>query len=259
MNIAFSVDVERDLKTSNLLGITSGLAILEKLLDKYKIKATFFVVAELLILKPEIFLSLKRKGHEIALHSYNHKRYDQLSISEKSKDLAKSVKVYLNLFKANPKGFRAPQHSIDQDSFKLLKKFNFIYDSSNVPGNALLFRHLIKKTKKLEILGNFFSKMKVYKKQGVLEIPSPAFLFSVDSFGLKLYPMFFVKILVFLHKLFKIPFIFNIHSWDLIETKGSKINYLTPQKKFLEKLDKFLAYTSKRFRYTKLANFSKNE
>lgn len=62
MDAVFSVDVERDLHTNGFKGITEGIPILIKMLDKYSIKATFFATGELLKKYPSLFKNLARKG-----------------------------------------------------------------------------------------------------------------------------------------------------------------------------------------------------
>lgn len=42
------------------------------LLDKYDIKATFFCVGENVMRNPEIFEEVKRRGHSVGNHTYNH-------------------------------------------------------------------------------------------------------------------------------------------------------------------------------------------
>lgn len=42
------------------------------LLDKYNIKATFFCVGENVMRNPDIFEEVKRRGHSVGNHTYNH-------------------------------------------------------------------------------------------------------------------------------------------------------------------------------------------
>jgi hypothetical protein len=100
------------------------------------------------------------------------------------------------------------------------------------------------------VLSNFFSKKKKYilgKK--LIEIPRSSFLVSAGGFELKVYPAWTYKLIIFLSRLLKIPFIFTMHSWDLIDIKESKTSKMCNTEKFLTKLDKFLAYSSKKINY----------
>ncbi len=50
-----------------------------KILDKYNIKATFFVLGELVKYKKQIILEIFRKGHTIGSHTFSHKNFYDLS------------------------------------------------------------------------------------------------------------------------------------------------------------------------------------
>ena len=54
-----------------------------EILDKYNIKATFFVVGPSYTLKDNYLKTIISKGHEIAIHSYTH-NYDYIYYSKKN-------------------------------------------------------------------------------------------------------------------------------------------------------------------------------
>ena len=137
MKILLSFDVEQDLHSDSYLSLEKGIPRLLKILDKHQVKATFFVPANLLEKFPNYFQKLDNLGHEIALHGYEHERFDTLSYYEAEKRILKSLEIYKNIFGTHPKGFRAPQHSIDKKTLFLLNKHNFKYDSSFAPLNLL--------------------------------------------------------------------------------------------------------------------------
>jgi peptidoglycan/xylan/chitin deacetylase (PgdA/CDA1 family) len=69
----------------------------------------------------------------------------------------KCFKKYLQIF---PNGFRAPQHSIDEQGIDVLRENGFIYDSSIIPWN---FYHLFLFWKIKVKFKHHFSKMKIHK------------------------------------------------------------------------------------------------
>jgi len=254
MKAVFSIDVEPDLHTNNYKSLIDGIPKIVYLLDKYNIKATFFVTCDCIEKYPKIFRQLIKQGHEIALHGYRHERFDYLTLKQKEESIKKSIfcfKKYLNI---KPKGFRAPQHSIDNETLSLLEKYNFKYDSSLTPINLMLFRHLAKKnSSKINIFKNFFSKVKPYKiRKNLIEIPRTSFFISVGGFELKIYPKITYKIIISLCRILKIPFVFVMHSWDFIEIKESKTTKLCSNKKFEKNLEEFLKYSSKKLKYVKI-------
>ncbi len=58
-------------------------------LDKYNAKATFFIVGTWAEKYPEELREIKKRGHEIGGHSYNHGHYKKMSYQEISSDIEK--------------------------------------------------------------------------------------------------------------------------------------------------------------------------
>ena len=48
-------------------------------LERYGVKATFFLVGELCARHPELVLAIQRAGHELAGHGYTHRRFTNLT------------------------------------------------------------------------------------------------------------------------------------------------------------------------------------
>jgi len=236
MNIALSFDVEEDLHSPTFESLKLGIPRLLKILENRNIKVTFFVPAKLLEKFPNIFLKLEKQGHEIALHGYEHERFDDLSIKEKQRRIKESIKIYKKIFDKNPEGFRAPQHSIDSATLKLLKRNNFIYDSSYTPFNFLQLFFFPRKFK-LWIKG-FFQPLCVNKlEEGIYEIPISSFFVPFVSLTLRIFSRRILKIYLFFVKLFNRDIIFYAHSWDFIELPQSKIDRNFPYFKLTENLD----------------------
>lgn len=109
------------------------------LLDKYNIKATFFVLGMLAEKYPELIEDIYHRGHEIASHAYSHRSLYDLGKLGFEEEIIKSKKI---LDKYNPIGFRAPSFSIDNETrwaFQILKKHGFKYDSSIFPIKTMLY------------------------------------------------------------------------------------------------------------------------
>jgi len=250
-NILFSIDVEPDLHTNNYKSLIDGIPKIVYLLDKYNIKATFFVTCDCIEKYPKIFRQLIKQGHEIALHGYRHERFDYLTLKQKEESIKKSIfcfKKYLNI---KPKGFRAPQHSIDNETLSLLEKYNFKYDSSYHPLNLLQLFFFPKKIKLWWKL--FFSPLNPYKiRKNLIEIPTSSFIIPFVSLTVRVMPLFLLKFYIKIIKIFyKMP-IFYAHSWDFIEIKESKTTKLCSNKKFEKNLEEFLKYSSKKLKYVKI-------
>jgi len=122
--------------------ILEGLSKVTKLLNKYKIKATFFVTGKILEKYSHQIKRLFEQGHEISSHSYEHKMLNKMPRKEIENSLSKSKMLIRKITGKNPLGFRAPCCSISKKQFwvyKTLKNLGFSYSSSLFPVNMGLY------------------------------------------------------------------------------------------------------------------------
>lgn len=234
--IILSVDVEADLHTGKYVGVNSGLKKFEELCDKYEIQPILFVTAEALKQNPGLFKKLDKKGWDISLHGFSHKRFDEMGFFEKENEISKSILLWKKTLEKKPRGFRAPQHSIDDVTLDLLEKHGIEYDSSYIPLNFLQLLFFPKKFKLW--IRTCFSGLNRYKIRGNLEERPPSSLFiPFVSLTVRIFPVFLLKIYLFFLKLFYKEPMFYAHSWDFIEMPESRIDRKFPSAKFMKKLD----------------------
>jgi peptidoglycan-N-acetylglucosamine deacetylase len=244
MKISLTFDIEEDLHSKTYFGIKKGIPTLLKILNKKDIKATFFIQANILKKFPQIFLKLKKQGHEIALHGLEHERFDDLILEEKQNKIKKAVEIYKKIFKINPKGFRAPQHSIDYKTLKELKRSKFLYDASYTPHNIIQGLFFPKKI--LHFLNGFFGPRRIYLlENSFYEIPTSSFFIPFVSLTLRVFSWRILKKYLKILEKTNDNLIFYAHSWDLIELKKSKIDKKFPHNKFLDNLKKIISYYPK--------------
>jgi polysaccharide deacetylase family protein (PEP-CTERM system associated) len=100
------------------------------------VKATFFMLGWVAERHPQLAPLIVGGGHEIACHSYWHRRVDQLSIDEFREDTART-KTLLEQQTGQPViGYRAPTFSITPGvewAFDVLLDLGFRYDASLFP------------------------------------------------------------------------------------------------------------------------------
>ena len=234
--IIFTVDVEKDLHTGETLGITQGLKRFEKICDKNNIKPILFVTGEVLEKHPRIFKGLQEKDWEISSHGFTHSRFDEMTYPEKEEEIRRCINSFKKYLGKNPKGFRAPQHSIDEQTLDLLEKHGFEYDSSYTPLNKFQFLFFPKKLK-LNLKG-FFSPLNPYRiRKNLLERPPASFGIPFVSLTIRVLPKPIIKIYLLLLKLLYDKPIFYAHSWDFIELKQSKIDRKFSHNTLLNKID----------------------
>ncbi len=133
MKIALTFDIERDIPNvfDTYFGIKIGLLNILKILDNFKIKGTFFCTGHVAERLPEYMRLIERKGHEIACHSLNHERLNQLNF-KKCKEVINQNKKIIEKICQNSEiiGFRAPKLRPPKFLFKILGDLGFKYDSS---------------------------------------------------------------------------------------------------------------------------------
>jgi hypothetical protein len=120
----------------------SGLRNTLHLLSANGIRATMFTVAGSLddSRKRELIQEAARGGHEIASHSLTHRMMLNLTLSDKSAEIAGSRDKLEAALGVTVRGFRAPGYLLDREGLELLAKYGYEYDSSAFPTPAFAQR-----------------------------------------------------------------------------------------------------------------------
>ena len=169
----FHLDYFLDEKCDMSQNTLDGIEIYLDLLKKYNIKTTFFVVGEIVEKLQNILLKIIAEGHEIALHSYHHRRPLSMTADEFVEDTKRSIAIIKNQLDYDVKGFRAPCFSLDRERLDILKGFGLKYDASKINfGNHKLYGNL--QVDDFQKIGE-----DVYKKDGFYEFETS----TVDVFG----------------------------------------------------------------------------
>ena len=136
-------DIEHILPSSQWDQCESRILInVEKILalfNRFKVKATFFVLGYLSERTPEVVRMIYQEGHEVASHGYGHLQVYKQNRDEFLRDLLRSKTVIEEIIREKIIGYRAPEWSIckgKRDSFwalDLLVQNGFFYDSSIAP------------------------------------------------------------------------------------------------------------------------------
>lgn len=103
---------------------TKGLEIILKLLNEYKIKATFFTTAIYAEKHPKLIERIISEKHELASHMYYHSNYNEEHILKSKKKLEEISNTSVN-------GIRMPR--LKKVNLEKIKKAGYLYDSSLNP------------------------------------------------------------------------------------------------------------------------------
>lgn len=107
-----------------------------KLLDKYHVQATFFVLGWVAEKHPALVSDIASMGHEIGTHGYAHQPISQLNADRFKKDVSLSIDALRACIGISPSGYRAPAFSVTKKTlwaFPILKELGIKYDSSIYP------------------------------------------------------------------------------------------------------------------------------
>lgn len=107
-----------------------------ELLNRYHCRATFFVLGWVAEREPALVREVAEAGHEIACHSYWHRRITTLSPAEFREDVKQARQAIEDAAGVSVVGFRAPTFSITRQSLwalEVLAEMGFKYDSSIFP------------------------------------------------------------------------------------------------------------------------------
>ncbi len=107
------------------------------LLDRFNVRATFFVLGWIAERLPGLVRTIEQRNHEIGVHGYDHHLLTQITPAAFEEDLKRTLKLLHDIgIKQEIVGFRAPSFTIVKKTewaFSVLQKYNFKYDSSIFP------------------------------------------------------------------------------------------------------------------------------
>ncbi|MBQ7340919.1 MAG: polysaccharide deacetylase family protein [Oscillospiraceae bacterium] len=236
----FTMDVESfgDTECLSSAGIqvdadlTDGFDEYLKILDKYGIKSTLFVVGDL---APRIADRLRphiAKGHCLALHSYSHIAPMTVSVEQFKENTRRAKEQFRELFDIDVVGFRAPCFSMDRERLSVLQELGFQYDSSDLGYEPA--RHTVK----LDL--DSFRKLRkgVFREGGFYEFGLPTEKIFASPYPIagggyvRLSNWGFIKTLIrhYIHK--NDYYVFYLHPFELTKQKVPFIKQLKSYDKY---------------------------
>ena len=202
-----TVDLEGDLDSKETRSLEKVVPKLLDLFEKRQIKATFFVVSELLHAHKELILEIQSKGHEIASHSQSH---SFLSTQNSLQEIGGSRREFLS-FGIEVSGFRAPSYTTANSHFTDLKQSGYHYDSSLAvfwPGR---YKNLWLGFRPRPFVQKFQDSTGM-RQSSIVELPMPTFLWPFINSGLS-----YLKLFDPISRLFPLQYMFYLHPWEFLE------------------------------------------
>jgi polysaccharide deacetylase family protein (PEP-CTERM system associated) len=124
------------LKTHYQMRLESSTQWLLEQLDRFGFKATFFIVGQIARSQPNLVRQIARHGHEVASHSWDHRRVHRHTPGSFRQDVRLSRDVLQQVTGQPVLGYRAPTFSIvatNAWALDVLAEEGFTYDSSIFP------------------------------------------------------------------------------------------------------------------------------
>jgi len=234
--------------------VINGIDKILDLLRKNETLATFFLVGELLLVKPELQDKILDEGHEIAFHTMYHTRLDSEGYKEKFSD---EIKNFEKLTSGKSKGFRAPTFSLNDTSswaIDLLRECGYQYDSSVVPAKGKMYGLPNALIEPYRISSSSIENDD--PDSDMLEFPLLVTKFlgkkipAGGGFYLRTLPMRIIKNAIRKYEDLNIPATFYIHSWELTPEFFPKIS--------MNKKDEFVTYHNIEKAYPKMDEILEN-
>ena len=243
--------------------VINGIDKILDLLRKHETFATFFVVGELLEIKPDIFDKIVENGHEIGFHTMHHDRLDSPGYKEKFHD---EIKKFAELTNHKSRGFRAPTFSLNNNSswaIDVLAENGYVYDSSVVPAKTSMYGLPDAQESPYKISSK---NIEQHNSDGIVtEFPLLVTKFmgkkipACGGFYLRTLPTKIIKNAIKNYQKQAIPATFYIHSWELTPEYMPKIQ-LPVKENFVTYHNIGKAYTRmnellQQFQFTSFSNF----
>ena len=234
--------------------VINGIDKILDLLRKNETLATFFLVGELLLVKPELQDKILDEGHEIAFHTMYHTRLDSEGYKEKFLD---EIKNFEKLTSGKSKGFRAPTFSLNDTSswaIDMLRECGYQYDSSVVPAKGKMYGLPNALIEPYRISSSSIENDD--PDSDMLEFPLLVTKFlgkkipAGGGFYLRTLPMRIIKNAIRKYEDLNIPATFYIHSWELTPEFFPKIP--------MNKKDEFVTYHNIEKAYPKMDEILEN-
>lgn len=189
------------------------------MLDELNIKATFFIVAELMKKYTDIVRDIVERGHSIGCHGLDHTVLYEKDNSKFLEEIIKAKEMIEKSANCKVNGYRAACFSMERDKLELVRTAGYKYDSSKI----LFKEHPLYRN--LEMTGYDNIDDLIYMDDDFIEYETPTISigkFDIPFSGggyLRLFPFWFIKLIIKKYEKQKRNMVIYVHPFELTNIK----------------------------------------
>lgn len=256
-----------DLSSSGIRVVPEIYTFLD-ILDKYGIKATFFVIADIAHENEDVIKEIVKRGHAIGCHGLDHRVLYEKTDEAFFNEMVKAKAIIEEVSGEEVIAYRSPCFSLEREKLELLKNAGYKIDSSKITFNQHpLYR-------KLDLSG--FSNVDdlVYVQNDFFEYEIPTVeigKYSIPISGggyLRLFPMWLIKLLMKKYRRSHENFVVYLHPFELTNTalplpKGlgmmTRFRCLVGRRRNIKKVERLICFLKKEGAQFKTFTEDRNE
>lgn len=118
------------LMSQGAYGWKVGMPRVLKLLERYDLRATFFIPGWVAERNEALVKDVVARGHEVAHHSYSHRWIVSLSPEEEREEMQRGMDVLTRITGQRPRGWRSPAAEFSAITLDLVQEYGFDYSSN---------------------------------------------------------------------------------------------------------------------------------
>jgi peptidoglycan/xylan/chitin deacetylase (PgdA/CDA1 family) len=111
-------------------GARVGLGRVLELLERFDVRATFFVPGHTADTWPHLVKEIAARGHELGNHGYLHEVPNTLDAATEREVIRRGNEAIERAAGVRPQGFRSPSWDLSPNTLDILRELGFRYDSS---------------------------------------------------------------------------------------------------------------------------------
>ena len=213
---AFAGSVSREQWSDFPARVEANTHRLLDIFDRFDVKATFFVLGWVAWRFPGLVRQVQERGHDLACHSYWHRRIYTLTPNEFRADTRQARDTIEQITGVRVSGYRAPSWSVTKDSLwalDILADEGFAYDSSIFP-----IRHDIYGIPNASRYPYFHAGL---QGEQLLEVPPPTLRIGGTNFHaagggyFRIFPFAYTEWAFRQFESEQRPLVFYLHPWEV--------------------------------------------